>query len=132
MINTTEASSGETADTTGKHPVKLRYLIARLENNRLKVLTLTAGSYGGALPIFGTARAAHDFLRRGGFGGGWRVRESTAGELISLLMGHLADVEPIVVDPCPGVDVSDARPDGTSKRDFIAALMGEPLLISAR
>ena len=130
MINTTEASSGETADTTGKHPVKLRYLIARLENNRLKVLTLTAGSYGGALPIFGTARAAHDFLRRGGFGGGWRVRESTAGELISLLLSHLASVERVVLNPRSAV--SEAGLESTSKRDFITALMGEPLSTSAR
>ena len=132
MTSTTDASSAETADRISKHSVPLRYLIARLENNRLKVFTLAAGPRGAALPIFGTGRAAHEFLRRGGLGGGWRVRESTAGELISLLMGHLANVERIVVDPCPGVGVSDARPDGTSKRDFIAALMGEPLLISVR
>ena len=132
MTSTTEASSGETADRTGAPSVPLRFLIACLENNRLKVFTLAAGPRGAALPIFGTRRAAHEFLRRGGFGGGWRVRESTAGELISLLVGHLADVERIVVDPCPGVDFSGARQDGTSKRDFIAALMGEPLLTSAR
>ncbi len=132
MTNTTEAASGETADRTGEYSVPLRYVIACLENHRLKVLTLAAGPRGAVLPVFGTGRAAHEFLRRGGFGGGWRVRESTAGELISLLMGHVADVEHVVVDPCPGVDVSDVGSDGTSKRDFIAALMGEPLLISAR
>lgn len=123
-------STGETAGRTGAYLVPLRYLIARLENNRLKVLTLTAGSCSEALPIFGSGQAAHDFLRRGGFGGGWRVRESTAGELISLLLGHLASVEEVVLDPRPGV--SDARPEGPSKKDFIATLMGEPLLISAR
>jgi hypothetical protein len=83
------------------------------------------------LPIFGTARAAHDFLSRGGFGGGWRVRESAAGELISLLLSHLASVERVVLDPRPAA-VSEAGPESTSKRDFIAALMGEPLLISPR
>ena len=53
-------------DASGEHPVPLRYLIARLENNRLRVLTLAAGE---TLPVFGTRRAAHDFLRDGGFGG---------------------------------------------------------------
>jgi hypothetical protein len=125
-------TAGEAAGRTGAHSVPLRYLIARLENNRLKVLTLTAGSCGEVLPIFGTGRAAHDFLRRGGFGGGWRVRESTAGELISLLLGHLAKVQEVVLDPCPEIALSDARPEGPSKSDFIATLMGEPLLISAR
>ena len=115
-------------ETSGEHSVPVRYLIARLENNRLRVLTLTAGSRGETLPIFGTGQAAHDFLRRGGFGGGWRVRESTAGELISLLMGDLADVESIALDPRPELAVADLR--STSKRDFISTLMGGPLLIS--
>jgi hypothetical protein len=117
-------------DTSGEHSVPLRYLIARHENNRLRVLTLTAGSSGETLPVFGTGRAAHDFLRHGGFGGGWRVRESTAGELISLLLSHLASVERVVLNPRSAV--SEAGLESTSKRDFIAALMGEPLLISPR
>jgi hypothetical protein len=116
-------------DTSGEHSVPLRYLIARLENNRLRVLTLTAGE---TLPVFGTRRAAHDFLRHGGFGGGWQVRESTAGELISLLMGHLADVEIIALDPRSDLTVSGVNQKGTSKRDFITALMGGPLSTSAR
>ena len=115
-------------DTSGEHPVSLRYLIARLENNRLRVLTLAAGE---TLPVFGTRRAADDFLRDGGFGGGWRVRESTAGELISLLMGHLADVESIALDPRLDLALSGASPKGTSKRDFITALMDESLSASS-
>jgi hypothetical protein len=116
-------------DTSGEHSVPLWYLIARLENNRLRVLTLTAGE---TLPVFGTRRAAHDFLRHGGFGGGWQVRESTAGELISLLMGHLADVEIIALEPRSDLTVSGVSQKGTSKRDFITALMGGPLSTSAR
>ena len=130
MTNTTEASSGETAGRTGEYSVPLRYVIARLENNRLKVLSLAAGPRGAVLPVFGTGRAAHEFLRRGGFGGGWRVRESTAGELISLLLSHLASVERVVLNPRSAV--SEAGLESTSKRDFIAALMGEPLSTSAR
>ena len=116
-------------DTSGEHSVPLRYLIARLENNRLRVLTLAAGE---TIPVFSTRRAAHDFLRDGGFGGGWQVRESTAGELISLLMGHLADVEIVALDPRSELALSGASPKVTSKRDFIAALMGGPLSTSAR
>jgi hypothetical protein len=115
-------------DTSGEYSVPLRYLIARLENTRLRVLTLAAGE---TLPVFGTRRAAHDFLRHGGFDG-WQVRESTAGELISLLMGHLADVERVALDPPSDVALSGASPKSTSKRDFIAALMGGPLSTSAR
>ena len=118
-------------DTSGEHSVPLRYVIARLENNQLRVLTLTAESCGETLPVFGTGRAAHEFLRQGGFGGGWQVRESTAGELISLLMGHLADVESVALDPRPDLTVSDASLNSTSKRDFITALMDGPLSSSA-
>jgi hypothetical protein len=116
-------------DTSGEHSVPLRYLIARLENNRLRVLTLTAGE---TLPVFGTRRAAHDFLRHGAFGGGWQVRESTAGELISLLMGHLADVEIIALDPRSDLTVPGVSQKVTSKRDFITALMGGQLSTSTR
>jgi hypothetical protein len=119
-------------DTSGEHSVPLRYLIARLENNRLRVFTLTAEPCGETLPIFGTARAAHDFRRQSRLDGGWRVRESTTGELVSLLLGHLAAVESVVLDPSPELADSGAGPKGASKRDFIAALMGEPLLFSPR
>ena len=116
-------------DTSGEHSVPLRYLIARLENNRLRVLTLAAGQ---TLPVFGTRRAADDFLRHCGFGGGWQVRESTAGELISLLMGHLREVESVALDPRYDLlAVSGASPKSTSKRDFITALMGGPLSTSS-
>jgi hypothetical protein len=121
-------------DTSGEHSVPLRYLIARLESNQLRVLTLAAGE---TLPVFDTRQAAHDFLRHGGFGGGWQVRESTAGELISLLMGQLAEVEFVALDPRSDLTVSGASPKGasqkgTTKRAFIAALMGGPLSTSAR
>lgn len=116
-------------DTSGGRSVPLRYLISRLENNRLRVLTLAAGE---TLPVFGTRQAAHDFLRDGGFGGGWQIRESTAGELISLLMGHLADVEIIALDPRPDLALSGARPEVTNKRDFISALMAGSLSTSAQ
>jgi hypothetical protein len=116
-------------DTSGEHSVPLRYLIARLENNRLRVLTVAAGE---TLPVFSTWRAAHDFLRDGGFGGGWQVRESTAGELISRLMGQLAEVEFVALDPRSDLTVSGVSPKGTSKRDFITALMGGQLSTSTR
>ncbi len=119
MASVTEPSSGEPA----YRERSLRYLIARHENNRLELFTLAAASRGEALCVFGTERAARDFLQRGGFGGGWAVRESTAGELVSLLLGHLADVEHVALDPRPGLAAPELR--STSKKDFIDVLMGE-------
>jgi len=119
-VSSGDEASGEAAS----HERTLRYLIARHEHNRLELLTLAATSRGEALPVFGTEQAARDFLHSGGFGGGWLVRESTAGELVSLLLGHLADVDTVALDPQPGLP--DAGLPGTSKREFIDALMGDP------
>jgi hypothetical protein len=110
----------------------LRYLIARREGNRLEVLTLAAQAYGETLPVFTGAGAARDFLRCGGVGGDWRVRESTAGELVSLLVGHLPRVDRIVLDPVFGVSAGDAEPRSASKKEFVAALMGERPAAPAR
>ena len=111
------------------HGRPLRYLIARRENTGLELLTLAAKPYGEALPVFGTEQAARDFLRRGGFGGDWWVRESTTGELVSLLFGYLT-VDRVTLDPPSGPD--EAELPSTSKKEFIAALMGEPLAGSMR
>ena len=60
-------------------------------------------------------------------GGGWGVRESTTGELVSLLSGHLADTQSVALDPRPGrvaygdVELWDAR-------EFIELLMSEPFV----
>ena len=117
-------SGDEAAGEVASHERALRYLIARHENNRLELLTLAASPGGEVLPVFGTARAARDFLRDGGFGGGWSVRESSAGELVSFLLGHLADVESVPRDPRPGPPEAGLR--GTRKKEFVDALMGEP------
>ena len=87
-------------------------------------MTLAATPHGEVLPVFGTEGAARDFLGGGGFGGGWWVRGSTSGELVSLLLGHLADVESVALDPLPGALGAGLR--GTSKMEFVDALVGEP------
>lgn len=122
-------SGDEASGEAASHERALRYLIARHQNNRLELLTLAATSRGEALPVFGTERAAREFLRSGGFGGGWWVRESTSGELVSLLMGHPAEIDRVALDPHPA---PDAGLPGTSKREFIDALMSEPFAFHLR
>jgi hypothetical protein len=131
MINEAGTSRQQGAEHRGSASL-LRYLIARREGNRLEVLTLAAQPCREILPVFATAGAARDFLRRGGVGGDWRVRESTAGELVSLLVGHLPHVDRIVPDPVFGVSSGEAEPRSTSKEEFVAALIAEPLAAPAR
>jgi len=71
------------------------------ENNRLKPLTLAAVSHAEALCVFGIKRATRDFLRHSGFGDDEWVRESTAGELVLLLLDQLVSVERVGLDSWP-------------------------------
>jgi hypothetical protein len=43
------------------------------------------------------------FLRLGGYYDQWRVRESCAGELVSVRYGPCADVKSVALDPLPGM-----------------------------
>lgn len=74
------------------------------------VQTLTLGRGGEryseryserALPVFSFEEEARMFLRLGISGGGWRLRETGAGELISLLHGLCASVNEVALDPLP-------------------------------
>lgn len=103
-------------------------MISRRQNNRLGVLTVFPASGAETVPVFGTEAAAGSFLKRGGFGPGWHVRETSAGELISLLLSHLHDVDLVSTDPSGPTDTGLA---GSSKKEFIGVLMGEPLLVPA-
>ena len=98
----------------------------------MEVLTLAGQPRRDALPLFTTAGSAWDFLRRGGVGGDWWVRESTAGELVSILVGHLPHVDRVVLDPVFGVSAGDAEPQSASKKEFVSAILGEPLAAPAR
>jgi hypothetical protein len=54
------------------------------------------------LPVFSFEEEAEMFLRLGNYdGGSWRARESSAGELISVLCGPCKDVRGVALDPLP-------------------------------
>ena len=55
------------------------------------------------LPVFSFQEEAEMFLYLGGYGDdGWRVRQSSPGELVSILYGPCAEVRSIALDPLPG------------------------------
>jgi hypothetical protein len=51
------------------------------------------------LPVFSFEEEAEMFLRLGGYDGAWRARESSAGELVSVLCGPCKDVKDVALDP---------------------------------
>lgn len=87
------------------------WLVAKREGGRLEVLAAELSGGGASLPVFGFAEEAALFLALGPFGradgeadgGGWRVRETEAGELASILLGPCRGVGRVALDPLPGI-----------------------------
>jgi hypothetical protein len=95
------------------------WLIVRHDVCRMEVLTTGLPSGEEALPVFSFEDEARMFLELA-TSDCWRVRETTAGELISLLLGLCAGVDRVVLDPLPG-QFAQALADLVSMRreDFI-------------
>ena len=77
------------------------WLIAEKQDKRIEVLTLHTDGTQETLPVFSSEEEAEIFLRFGGVTGGWRARESSAGELVSVLYGPCAGVRKVALDPSP-------------------------------
>lgn len=78
------------------------WTICRWTNGQMEVLTTSIES-GDALPVFGFEEEAEMYLSLQEPGAGWRIRETTDGELISILYGPCARVRWIALDPPPEV-----------------------------
>jgi hypothetical protein len=77
------------------------WLIVKHENGRIEALTLVHDGEQ-ILPVFGHEEEAEMFLRLlRGVGEDWRVSESGAEELISVLYGPCASVKEVALDPLP-------------------------------
>ena len=86
----------------GRAPGSTYWLIARNENSRLEVLATGLADTEEAMPVFSHEEEAELFLGLWEVGvGGWQARESSAGELVSLLCGPCASVERVALDPLP-------------------------------
>ncbi|HLL39003.1 MAG TPA: hypothetical protein VK357_04970 [Rubrobacteraceae bacterium] len=93
----------------GRRPGSAYWLIAKNDKGRLEVLTGGLAVGEEALPVFSYEQEAEMFLGLWEVGfDGWRVRESTAGEVISVLYGPCASVERVTLDPLPEILVDRA------------------------
>ncbi len=101
------------------------WLIAEHRNGRMEVLTVDLGD-GEALPVFSFKEEADLFLRLGMSRVGWRVREATGGELISILCGPCASIQKVVLDPTPEI-LGEMMPGplSLSRKDFVRTIMYE-------
>jgi hypothetical protein len=90
----------------------------------MNVLTINC-SNGETLPVFNFKEEAEMFLRRVELRTSWRVRQTTPGELLSMLYASCAGVEKVALDPPPPGIVREALVGlvSLSRNNFVRALM---------
>jgi hypothetical protein len=113
-------------DSRARRPL---WLITKYDHSKMNALTIWLGGNGEALAVFGFEEEAEMFLhlRRAALGEGWRVRQTSVGELVSVLYGPCLDARKVVLDPLPGV-VSREELIGflsMGRKDFLRILLGE-------
>jgi hypothetical protein len=107
------------------------WIITCYRNNRTEVLTFDPdGDDGGSLPIFSFEEEAQTFLdlsENDQEGRRWRIRETTAGELVSVLLAPCADVRQVTLDPLPltlGMGRLIASLGRVTRERFVEELLG--------
>jgi hypothetical protein len=75
------------------------WLITEQRCSRLEIFTIGSN----VLPVFSFREEAEMFLGLGRVAEGWQVRETTCGELVSVLYGPCREVEHVALDPVPGI-----------------------------
>jgi hypothetical protein len=101
------------------------WLIATRARGKMEVLTIDV-SDEMVLPIFSFQEEGELFLHCGALAADWWPRETTTGELVSLLLGLCARVDKVALDPLP--DLGGRENLGlvsTERRYFVRHLMGE-------
>ena len=110
----------------GRRPL---WILTSYQHNQIEPLTLDPDGDGGFLPVFSFEEEAQAFLQllgEEGKGTGWRIRETTAGELISVLLVLCAQVKRVALDPLPLSCGEAVLPVISIKRNhFVQDLMEE-------
>jgi hypothetical protein len=123
--NRERLTSGSRIMRGTRQPALPYYVIARYEANGLELLQVPLGSGEETLPVFSSEVVARDFLLSSALEQDWYVRESYAGELVSLLLGLCAGVEWVRIDPLPGEQAAEADPaEITHWESFVDYLLG--------
>src|SRR5829696_6092123 len=120
---------GETARRVPRRGGTQRYwVIARDAKDGFgqpDLLTVDLDGTGEALPVFSFEEEAQMFLWLQTSEDGREVRETTPGQLVSILYGPCADVGRVILDPLPEIG---ARVQisllGMDRNDFVESVMG--------
>ena len=110
----------------GRRPL---WILTSYKHNQMNPLTLDPNGDGGFLPVFSFEEEAQAFLELLGEEEkelGWRIRETSPGELISVLLALCAQVKRIALDPLPLSCGEAVLPFISVKRNhFVQDLMEE-------
>ena len=96
-----------------------------VKNRGTGIEVRTTGLSGGwqTLPVFSFREEAEVFLCLSGSQEGWRVRETTPGELLSMLHTLLRGVRCVTLDPIPtNSSLNTSRLLTVSRKEFMARL----------
>ena len=99
------------------------WLVVKHHGLRTSVFTIELASGAKVLPVFGHAEEAEMFLRALG-GNGWQIRETGAGELVSVLFDRYANIRKISLDPLAPVAGAEVLVNlvSLSREDFMELL----------
>jgi hypothetical protein len=104
------------------------WLITKDITSRMDVFTTHLCDDLKALVVFSFEEEAQMFLwfRLATPGGGWRVRQTSVGELVSVLYGPCSDTRKVVLDPVPEAGRAElAELLSMPRNDFLRFLLGE-------
>src|SRR5918997_5490298 len=126
------ASGREGAETAGgvarRAGTQRYWVIAKDAKDRfgqLELLTLDLDGAGEALPVFSFEEEAEMFHWLQRAEEGREVRETTPGQLVSILYGPCADVGRVMLDPLPEIGLSmQISLLGMDRNDFVESVMG--------
>jgi hypothetical protein len=79
------------------------WVIQSYQNNRMDVFTIDPHDDGGFLAVFSFKEEAEAFLSllEDDHKSDWHSRETSSGELVSVLLGPCAEVRRVALDPLP-------------------------------
>jgi hypothetical protein len=115
----------ERAGRRALYPVLLQYAIAQYENKGLRLLSAPVRFREEGLIVFSSWDKAQGFLLSGAYQGEWHVRECSAGELVSLLLGLHKDSDWVLLNPLPAPLVPGETSTNLARREtFVNYLLG--------
>ena len=118
---------GETSRGVPRRAGTQRYwVIAKDGFGQPDLLTVDLDGAGQALPVFSFEEEAEMFLwLQTTEDGREEVRETTPGQLVSILYGPCADVGRVMLDPLPEIGARMQNSLlGMDRNDFVASVMG--------